>query len=47
MVEVDPQTPLTGADGPVPLIDIFDGRCQLIADFHASDCPVAAHPGRT
>ncbi|OLB76464.1 MAG: hypothetical protein AUI14_18670 [Actinobacteria bacterium 13_2_20CM_2_71_6] len=23
MVEVDPQTPLIGADGPVPLIDIF------------------------
>src|ERR687885_1577548 len=34
MVEVDPQTPLIGADGPVPLIDIFDGRSQLIAYFH-------------
>jgi predicted dithiol-disulfide oxidoreductase (DUF899 family) len=34
MVEVDPQTPLTGADGPVPLTDIFDGRSQLIAYFH-------------
>jgi len=34
MVEVDPQTPLTGADGPVPLIDVFDGRSQLIAYFH-------------
>ena len=34
MVEVDPQTLLTGADGPVPLIDIFDGRSQLIAYFH-------------
>jgi predicted dithiol-disulfide oxidoreductase (DUF899 family) len=34
MVEVDPQTPLTGADGLVPLIDIFDGRSQLIAYFH-------------
>ena len=33
MVEVDPQTPLTGADGPVPLIDVFDGRSQLIAYF--------------
>jgi predicted dithiol-disulfide oxidoreductase (DUF899 family) len=33
MVEVDPQTPLIGADGPVPLIDIFDGRSQLIAYF--------------
>jgi hypothetical protein len=34
MVEVDPRTPLTGADGPVPLIDVFDGRSQLIAYFH-------------
>lgn len=34
MVEVDPQTPLIGADGTVPLIDIFDGRSQLIAYFH-------------
>src|SRR6266568_5361817 len=34
MVEVDPHTPLIGADGPVPLIDIFDGRSQLIAYFH-------------
>src|SRR5215468_4890291 len=33
MVEVDPQTPLTGADGSVPLIDVFDGRSQLIAYF--------------
>lgn len=33
MVEVDPQTRLIGADGPVPLIDIFDGRSQLIAYF--------------
>ena len=33
MVEVDPQTPLTGADGPVPLIDIFGGRSQLIAYY--------------
>src|SRR5438270_13133867 len=34
MVEVDPQTPLTGADGLLPLIDIFDGRSQLIAYYH-------------
>src|ERR671925_1381090 len=34
MVEVDPRTPLIGTDGPVPLIDIFDGRSQLIAYFH-------------
>jgi predicted dithiol-disulfide oxidoreductase (DUF899 family) len=34
MVEVDPQTPLTGADGPVPLTGIFEGRSQLVAYFH-------------
>jgi predicted dithiol-disulfide oxidoreductase (DUF899 family) len=33
MVEVDPTTKLIGADGPVSLIDIFDGRSQLIAYF--------------
>ena len=31
MVEVDPTTLLIGADGPVPLLDAFDGRSQLIA----------------
>jgi predicted dithiol-disulfide oxidoreductase (DUF899 family) len=34
MVEIDPATRLIGADGPVPLIDVFDGRSQLIAYFH-------------
>jgi predicted dithiol-disulfide oxidoreductase (DUF899 family) len=34
MVEVDPQTPLIGADGAVPLIDVFEGRSQLVAYFH-------------
>src|SRR6185503_17250982 len=33
MVEVDPQTPLIGADGLVTLIDLFDRRSQLIAYF--------------
>jgi predicted dithiol-disulfide oxidoreductase (DUF899 family) len=33
MVEVDPTTKLIGADGPAPLIDVFDGRSQLIAYF--------------
>jgi predicted dithiol-disulfide oxidoreductase (DUF899 family) len=33
MVEVDPAVKLIGADGPVPLIDVFDGRSQLIAYF--------------
>src|SRR4051794_39805473 len=33
MVEVDPTTTLIGADGPVRLIDVFDGRSQLIAYF--------------
>jgi predicted dithiol-disulfide oxidoreductase (DUF899 family) len=34
MVEVDAQTPLVGAQGRVPLIDVFEGRRQLIAYFH-------------
>jgi len=34
MVEVDARTPLTGADGAVPLLDVFEGRSQLIAYFH-------------
>ena len=34
MVEVDAQTPLVGADGPVPLVDVFEGRRQLLAYFH-------------
>lgn len=33
MVEVDPATRLIGAGGPVPLIDVFAGRSQLIAYF--------------
>jgi predicted dithiol-disulfide oxidoreductase (DUF899 family) len=34
MAEVDPATPLTGEHGPVPLLDVFEGRRQLIAYFH-------------
>ena len=34
MVEVDPSTSLTGVDGPVPLIDVFEGRTQLFASYH-------------
>ena len=34
MVEVDAQVPLVGAQGPVPLVDVFEGRRQLIAYFH-------------
>ena len=34
MVAVDPRTPLTGPDGSIPLIDVFEGRSQLIAYFH-------------
>jgi predicted dithiol-disulfide oxidoreductase (DUF899 family) len=33
MVEVDATTPLIGADGPVPLLDAFEGRSQLIAYY--------------
>ncbi|MDQ6687735.1 MAG: DUF899 domain-containing protein [Actinomycetota bacterium] len=34
MVEVDPATLLVGQLGPVPLIEVFEGRRQLIAYFH-------------
>ena len=34
MVEVDATVPLIGPGGPVPLLDVFDGRRQLIAYFH-------------
>jgi predicted dithiol-disulfide oxidoreductase (DUF899 family) len=34
MVEVDAQTPLVGAQGQVPLVDVFEGRRQLLVYFH-------------
>ena len=34
MTEVDPSTPLVGAAGAVPLLDVFDGRSQLFVSFH-------------
>jgi predicted dithiol-disulfide oxidoreductase (DUF899 family) len=34
MVEVDARTPLVGAHGPVPLVDVFEGRRQLITYLH-------------
>jgi predicted dithiol-disulfide oxidoreductase (DUF899 family) len=34
MVEVDAQVALVGAQGTVPLLDVFEGRQQLIAYFH-------------
>src|SRR5215469_16691428 len=34
MVEVDPATPVIGASGPVPLLDVFEGRPQLIVYYH-------------
>jgi predicted dithiol-disulfide oxidoreductase (DUF899 family) len=34
MVEVDAQAPVIGADGEVPLVDVFEGRSQLIVYFH-------------
>jgi predicted dithiol-disulfide oxidoreductase (DUF899 family) len=33
MVEVDASTELTGPDGPVTLLDVFEGRRQLIAYY--------------
>ncbi len=34
MVEVDPSIPLTGERGRVRLLDVFEGRRQLVAYFH-------------
>jgi predicted dithiol-disulfide oxidoreductase (DUF899 family) len=34
MVEVDPSIELIGPDGPVTLLDTFEGRRQLIAYYH-------------
>ena len=34
MVQVDARTPLIGAGGAVPLLDLFEGRSQLMAYFH-------------
>ncbi|GAA5115664.1 DUF899 family protein [Pseudonocardia adelaidensis] len=33
MVELDPTIPVVGARGPVPLLDVFEGRRQLIAYY--------------
>jgi predicted dithiol-disulfide oxidoreductase (DUF899 family) len=33
MVEVDASTPVVGAHGEVPLIDVFEGRSQLFASY--------------
>ncbi|GLV60901.1 hypothetical protein KDH_77200 [Dictyobacter sp. S3.2.2.5] len=34
MVEVDPTTTLIGPHGPITLLEVFEGRRQLIAYFH-------------
>src|SRR5258708_40241509 len=34
MVEVDPTIQLLGPHGPVPLLEVFEGRRQLIVYFH-------------
>src|SRR5260370_620298 len=34
MVEVDPTITLIGPHGPVPLLEVFEGRRQLIVYFH-------------
>jgi predicted dithiol-disulfide oxidoreductase (DUF899 family) len=40
MVEVDATIPVTGKNGPVPLLDVFEGRRQLIAYYYMW------HPGK-
>jgi predicted dithiol-disulfide oxidoreductase (DUF899 family) len=34
MVEVDPSTTVTGERGRIPLVEVFEGRRQLIVYFH-------------
>jgi predicted dithiol-disulfide oxidoreductase (DUF899 family) len=34
MVEVDGSTPLVGEKGPVPLVEVFEGRRQLLVYLH-------------
>lgn len=34
MVEVDGTTPVVGADGPVPFLDLFEGRDRLVVYQH-------------
>jgi predicted dithiol-disulfide oxidoreductase (DUF899 family) len=34
MVEIDPSIPVTGERGQVPLIEVFEGRRQLIVYYH-------------
>src|SRR6185312_2373630 len=34
MVEVDARLPLAGEHGPVPLLDVFEGRRQLFVYYH-------------
>ncbi|MBM2621020.1 DUF899 domain-containing protein [Actinoplanes sp. LDG1-06] len=34
MVEFDPKVPVVGADGPVPFLDLFQGRDELIIYKH-------------
>jgi predicted dithiol-disulfide oxidoreductase (DUF899 family) len=34
MVAVDPTIPLVGGSGSVPLVEVFEGRRQLVAYFH-------------
>ena len=34
MVEVDPTTPVVGANGTVSLLDTFEGRSMLFASYH-------------
>ena len=44
MVEVDPNIPLIGSHGPVTLLEVFEGRRQLMVYFHMwhADQPASA-----
>ena len=47
MVEVDPTITVIGPQGPVPLLDVFEGRRQLVVYYHMwHDGKPAAGPMR-
>jgi hypothetical protein len=41
MVEVDAATPVVGAHGEVPLIDVFEDRSQLFASYRSSPAGIS------
>src|SRR5258707_7030247 len=45
MVELDPAVKVTGPDGPVPFLELFQGRDELVVYKHLL-CDVSPHQGQ-